>query len=941
MTDKENPNQLHLPQTSFAMKANLSSREKEFLAYWTKMGLYQKRSALRKDKKKFVLHDGPPYANGMIHLGHAVNKILKDIVCKSHFLDGYDTPYVPGWDCHGLPIEINVEKKTGKAGKDISAKAFREACRTYAGEQVALQKLAFERLGITGDFAHPYLTMDFSFEADTVRALKTLYEKGFVMQGFKPVYWCFACQSSLAEAEVEYQDKTSNAVYVSFPVIPGQPVIPAQAGIHNALEDFIEPRLRVDLNVVIWTTTPWTLPANQAVAVNPDLDYALITDEKNTFILADALVENFEKITQKTYRVIQSIKGIELEGIELKHPFQDRTVPIILGEHVTADAGTGAVHTAPAHGEDDFRVGKKYDLSLQSPVQGNGVFEAGDLPYSGKQVFKAEEDIIELLKTPHPSTASPTSPARGEVSLIHAEKITHSYPHCWRHKTPVIFRSTPQWFLNAQKLCAGAIPALQDIQWKPTWGRERMLGMLDDRPDWCISRQRTWGTPITIFIHKNTQAPHPRTAELMEAVAKLIEKEGIQAWFDCDAKTLLGDEADHYDKVTDILDVWFESGVSHFAVLSQRPDLHFPAEVYLEGSDQYRGWFQSALLTAIGLEGKAPYKNLITHGFTIDEKGQKMSKSIGNVIAPEKVVDTLGADILRLWIASTDYTADMSLSDEILKRCSESYRRIRNTARFLLSNLYDFTYESEHVKNDELLVFDRWILVQAQQYQQEIIEAYRTFNFHIVVQKIQYFASIVLGSFYLDVIKDRLYTVNGIARRSAQTVLYHLMEAMVRWMAPILSFTAEEIWQAMPAGRSESVHLESWYEGLESVSLSPLFSAEEITQLISLREQVNKSIEEARQAGLVGSALETEITLNVSAKIFALLQKMENELKFFFISSKVILKEGHALQINVQKIPYEKCDRCWHRCPEISETQKICHRCETNLHKDGEVREMI
>ena len=920
---------LNLPKTDFAMKADLSQREPTMLAHWQNMGLYEKRQALRKGAEKFVLHDGPPYANGAIHLGHAVNKILKDIVCKSQFLNGKDTPYIPGWDCHGLPIEVNVEKKIGKAGDKVSDKLFREACRQYASEQVDIQRNDFKRLGILGDWDNPYLTMDFKFEADTIRALKILIEKDYLKQGFKPVYWCFACQSSLAEAEVEYADKKSPSIDVKFKVKD-----------HAAfLKAFSAKDLgHGDISVVIWTTTPWTLPANYGVALHPELDYALVQVNNERIVLARDLVEkNMERYEITDYKILGSAKGEMFEGLKLQHPFYDRESVIVLGEHVTTDAGTGAVHTAPAHGEDDFRIGKRYHLSHDSPVMGNGLFAEGTEFFAGENIFKANEHVIEVLKEKN--------------TLVKSIEITHSYPHCWRHKTPVIYRATPQWFLDAKKLSDEIFTKgdndkdiLQGIKWKPEWGQERMLKMLEDRPDWCISRQRTWGAPITLFVHKTTQALHPHSWELMEEVAKLVEKSGIQAWFDLSTETLLGKEADDYDKVTDVLDVWFESGITHYAVLEKRPELHFPAQVYLEGSDQYRGWFQSSLLTSVGIHDKAPYETLITHGFTVDEHGRKMSKSIGNVIAPEKIIKTYGADVLRLWIASTDYSTEITLSEEILKRTSETYRRIRNTARFLLSNLYDF--EPDHaVKNDDMLKLDRWSVSWTRRSQNIIEKAYNNFDFHIVVQEIHNFCSLTLGSALLDIWKDRLYTCKstGLARRSAQTAIFYITEALVRWIAPILSFTADEIWKNIPGERAESVHLTKWWiqdhENLLWINDDSKSEDNIAYRVVVMRDHVNKAIEEARNRGEIGSGLEAEVIMFIPKKTCALLREYEDELKFVFIVSKVTLIEENIVnRIEVKKYDHPKCDRCWHRCPEVTETKTICDRCELNLNGAGEVR---
>ncbi len=795
MTDYKNT--LNLPKTAFPMKANLTQREPKMLQYWQDIELYAQRQQLRQDAEKYILHDGPPYANGAIHLGHAVNKILKDIVCKSKFYNGYATPYVPGWDCHGLPIEINVEKKLGKPGVKVSTKEFRQACRQYADKQMQGQREAFKRLGVLGEWDNPYLTMNYSFEANVMRAFKAIVAKDYLTQGFRPIHWCFACQSSLAEAEVEYQTKTSPSIDVKFTIIDEE----------RFLQEFnAKDKGTGSIAVIIWTTTPWTLPANYAVALHPQLEYALVQVGNERWVLAAEMVtQTMQRYEIEDYVVLAKTKGKQLFNEKLQHPFFDRTALIIEGDHVTTDAGTGAVHIAPAHGEDDFRISKAYNLPIESPVQANGVFKEGTPYFAGEHVFKANEHIITVLAEQH--------------KLVQAVEYEHSYPYCWRHKTPVVFRATPQWFINLQTLSYDALAVLGRIGWHPTWGKERMAKMLEGRPDWCISRQRVWGVPLPLFTHKETQALHPNTVELIEQVALQVEQQGVEAWFELDKASLLGADADDYVKANDVLDVWFDSGVTHYCVLQARDYLRLPADLYLEGSDQYRGWFQSSLLTSLAIEESPPYKNIMTYGFTVDGQGRKMSKSIGNVIAPDKVINTLGAEIIRLWAAATDNSSEMSVSEEILRRNADIYRRIRNTARFLLANLHDFDPQQNSVDVAEMVQLDRWIVGYARQLQADIIAAYEQFNFHVIVQKIQHFCSIELGSFYLDVIKDRQYTckTDGIARRSAQTAMYHILEALVRWIAPILSFTADEIWPFIPGERSASVHLEKWYQGFNMI----------------------------------------------------------------------------------------------------------------------------
>ncbi|MEH6604385.1 MAG: isoleucine--tRNA ligase, partial [Pseudomonadales bacterium] len=702
---------LNLPKTDFPMKANLANREPKFLEDWEKGDIYQKIRQVSAGREKFILHDGPPYANGDIHIGHAVNKILKDIIVKSKTMSGFDAPYVPGWDCHGLPIELNVEKKVGKAGVKVDASTFRSKCREYATKQVNGQREDFKRLGVLGDWDNPYLTMDFTFEANIIRTLGTIADKGHLHQGFKPVHWCMDCGSALAEAEVEYQDKTSPAIDVMFPAIDPDALSAAFGA-------------NVDAGaLVIWTTTPWTLPANLAVALHADLDYVLVSVQRAegdvVVVLAEALLEScLARYGAQAHSVLGRCKGQALEGLQLQHPFLQRHVPVILGEHVTTEAGTGAVHTAPGHGVDDFVVGKQYGLEVYNPVGSNGVFLPDTPIVAGQHVFKANAVIVELLQT--------------SGMLLNHSPIEHSYPHCWRHKTPIIFRATPQWFISMTSagLLPAAMNAVEQVEWIPEWGKARIESMMSSRPDWCISRQRTWGVPIALFINKQTAALHPETPRLIEEVAKRVEQNGIDAWFDLEIAELLGDEADQYDKVTDTLDVWFDSGVTHACVLRQREGLSFPADLYLEGSDQHRGWFQSSLLTSVAANGVQPYKQVLTHGFTVDADGRKMSKSVGNVVAPQQIMKTLGADILRLWVASADYRNEMTVSDEIFKRTADSYRRIRNTARFLLSNLEGFDPTENLVPAADMLALDRWAVDLAARLQDEIDEAYNSYQFH-------------------------------------------------------------------------------------------------------------------------------------------------------------------------------------------------------------------
>ena len=783
---------LNLPKTDFPMRGDLAKREPAMLKQWQDMDLYNKVREVSKGRKSFILHDGPPYANGSIHIGHAVNKILKDIIVKSKTVSGFDAPYIPGWDCHGLPIEHKVEQLIGKAGTKVSYKEFRAKCREYAYTQIEEQKKDFIRLGIMGDWENPYLTMNFQTEANIVRALGKIAENGHLVKGFKPVYWSVVGGSALAEAEVEYQDKTSLSLDVRY----------APQDEAALLAKFSDVEGEGKVSVVIWTTTPWTLPASQAVSVHPEFNYALVEVDmglgKERLIVAEDMVASvMSRYGVADFRIVGRTLGAELAGTVLNHPFLERDIPVILGEHVTTEAGTGCVHTAPDHGVDDFNVGRENGIGTINLVQDNGVYSDAAGEFAGLHVYKVDGAVLEALNRNN--------------ALVFESKIFHSYPHCWRTKTPLIFRATPQWFISMTKegLLDAAKHAVEGVKWVPSWGQNRMEGMLNNSPDWCVSRQRTWGVPIALFINKETQELHPETPRLIEEVAKRIEQEGIDAWFEMEAEALLGADAEKYSKVTDTLDVWFDSGVTHYSVIDQRDELSFPADLYLEGSDQHRGWFQSSLKTSIAIRGVPPYKQVLTHGFTVDGDGRKMSKSLGNVLSPQKVMDTLGADIIRLWVAATDYTTEMTVSDEILKRVADSYRRIRNTARFMLSNLSGFNPATDMVPSSDMIALDRWIVDRAALLQKELNKAYNEYQFHTVNQKIQNFCSVDLGGFYLDVIKDRQYTTqkDSLARRSAQTALYHVMEAFTRWIAPILSFTADEIWQTLPGERSESVFL--------------------------------------------------------------------------------------------------------------------------------------
>ncbi|OFZ67888.1 MAG: isoleucine--tRNA ligase [Betaproteobacteria bacterium RBG_16_56_24] len=957
---------LNLPDTPFPMRGDMARREPQMLARWQAQQRYQKIRAAKLGKPKFILHDGPPYANGDIHIGHAVNKILKDIIVKSKTLSGFDAPYVPGWDCHGLPIELQVEKKHGKA---IPPAQFRALCRAYAREQIERQKKDFIRLGVLGDWDHPYMTMDFKTEADIMRALGTIYERGYLYQGYKPVNWCLDCQSALAEAEVEYEDKSSPAIDVGFEVKD-----------RHALGKIFGVSLPGDAKAyaVIWTTTPWTLPANQAVCVHPDLQYDLIKTPNGYLILATDLAApclsryQLGGSNDRGDGMAATCMGAALEGLPLQHPFYDRSVQIICGGHVTLEAGTGLVHTAPAHGLDDYFVGQKYNLPADNPVGDDGKFAANLPLVGGLFVWKANDVVIAALQD--------------SGHLLHLEKVQHSYPHCWRHKTPIIFRSTPQWFIGMdfrgqrtedgrqnqslamEKLVQerrehGAAPAHQEgsslrdlancavekTEFFPAWGRARLEAMVRNRPDWCVSRQRNWGVPMPFFMHRETGQLHPRTPELLEQVAQRVEQDGIEAWFDLNSVDLLGEEAAHYRKLGDTLDVWFDSGTTHASVLRRRAELRsassdYLADLYLEGSDQHRGWFQSSLLTGCAINGRAPFNALLTHGFVVDGNGHKMSKSKGNVIAPQKIFDTLGADILRLWTASTDYSGEMTISDEILKRVVESYRRIRNTLRFLLANIADFDAQKHAMPAEQLLEIDRYALSRMHALQQEIKGFYADYEFHLVAQRLHGFCSEELGGFYLDILKDRLYTAgeNSTARRSAQNALYHIAHALTRLIAPILSFTGEEVWEVLSGKNDESVFLGEWYPLPD-----PDMDGETISAWLKIedwRGRVNKQLEEARAAGLIGSALAAEVDVYVSGADYDILARLGEDLRLVFITSRATVHrvateaEQH---IDVSASLHDKCERCWHYREDVGSDANhptICGRCVSNLFGSGEAR---
>lgn len=933
---------LNLPDTAFPMKAGLPQREPQILQRWDSIGLYQKLREIGKDRPKFVLHDGPPYANGKIHIGHALNKILKDMIVRSKTLSGFDAPYVPGWDCHGLPIEHKVEVTHGK---HLTADRTRELCREYAAEQIEGQKTEFIRLGVLGDWDNPYKTMNFANEAGEIRALAEMVKQGFVFKGLKPVNWCFDCGSALAEAEVEYADKKSQTIDVAFPVADESKLAAA-----FGLASLAKPAA-----IVIWTTTPWTIPANQALNIHPEFKYALVDTGERLLVLAEELVESCLKRYNLEGSVIATAQGSALELINFRHPFYDRLSPIYLADYVELGAGTGVVHSSPAYGEDDFVTCKRYGMvndDILTPVQSNGVY-VESLPFFGGQfIWKANPAIVDKLS---------------EVgALMHTETINHSYMHCWRHKTPLIYRATAQWFVGMDKqpstgepLRERALKAIEDTKFVPAWGQARLHSMIANRPDWCISRQRNWGVPIPFFLDKQTGELHPRTVELMEEVAKRVEKEGIEAWFKMDAAELLGDEAGQYDKITDTLDVWFDSGTTHWHVLRGSHDIGHAtgprADLYLEGSDQHRGWFHSSLLTGCAIDNHAPYRELLTHGFTVDENGRKMSKSLGNTIEPEKVNNTLGADILRLWVSATDYSGEMAVSEQILQRSADAYRRIRNTARFLLSNLSGFDPARDLLAAEDMLALDRWAVDRTLLLQRELEEHYGEYRFWNVYSKIHNFCVQELGGFYLDIIKDRQYTTgaNSVARRSCQTALYHISEALVRWIAPILAFTADEIWQYLPGERNESVMLNGWYQGLSELPADAELDRAYWDRVMAVKAAVNKELENQRSAKVIGGNLQAEVTLFAEEGLTADLNKLGDELRFVLITSAAsvvpfvqapadaVTTEVEGLKLKIVKSGHAKCGRCWHFRADVGshpEHPEICGRCVDNLSGEGEVR---
>jgi isoleucyl-tRNA synthetase len=961
---------LNLPDTSFPMRGDLARREVGWVAEWQANKVYEKIRAACKGRPQFILHDGPPYANGDIHLGHAVNKILKDIVVKSKTMAGFDAPYVPGWDCHGMPIEREIEKQHGK---NLPVEKTLSLCRAYATEQIARQKKDFMRLGVLGDWEHPYTTMDFKIEADEIRTLGKLLEKGYVYRGLKPVNWCFDCGSALAEAEVEYADRTDFAIDVGFAFAEPEKV--AQAFGLAALP--VPGHGPTGGHIVIWTTTPWTIPGNQALNVHPEFDYALVQTDRGMIIVANEIlmrggVDSVSSLPPPTSelnalaspllhkygitdaKVIGITKGKALENIKFRHPFYDRLSPVYLGDYVTLEQGTGIVHSAPAYGVEDFESCRRYgmlDEDMLTPVIGDGKY-VSTLPFFGGQmIWEANPHIVEKI--------------REAGALFHAEKYLHSYMHCWRHKTPIIYRASTQWFAAmdtppgyegkrpAGTLRETALTGIANTQFFPAWGRARLQGMIANRPDWTLSRQRQWGTPMPFFVHMESNELHPRTLELLEAVAKRVEQGGIEAWHTLDAKELLGPDIAHYMKIKDTLDVWFDSGATHQTVLGgpdgrttgagQRGhDLRFPADMYLEGSDQHRGWFHSSLLSSCMLNGVPPYKSLLTHGFTVDSEGKKMSKSMQNTLAPRKISDTLGAEILRLWIAATDYSGELAISDEILKRVVEAYRRIRNTLRFLLANTADFDPVKHTMPIAGWLEIDRYALALTAQLQANVAADYARYEFHPIVSKLQTFCSEDLGGFYLDILKDRLYTsgTESKARRSAQNALYQIAQCLLRLMAPVLSFTAEEAWKTLHP-TDPTIFIHTW-DALPEVDGAPAL-LEKWNKLREVRGEVQKLLENQRAAGNIGSSLQANVEIAAGGERYKLLSGLGDDLRFVFVTSQAAVKQvaDDAAAINTVPSKQPKCERCWHYRADVGADAAhadLCGRCVSNLYGTGEVR---
>ena len=920
---------LNLPKTDFPMKANLAKREPEMLAAWEATGIYRQIIQRAKGRPKYILHDGPPYANGNIHIGTALNKILKDFIVKSKFMTGFNSHYVPGWDCHGLPVEHEVEKGLGAKKADLSIVEIRRRCREYAAKFVGIQKEEFKRLGVFGEWENPYLTMNFEYQATIVREFGKFLLDGSVYKGKKPVYWCPTCKTALAEAEVKYEDLRSSSIYVKFKMVSAPFHLTADGNGENIWDRL--PSLKgKPVYVIIWTTTPWTIPANLAIALHPDFTYAAVDVGGEVFILAEGLLEEvMKKFGIKTYKVLEKFPGKKLEGLKARHPFLDRDSLIILASYVTLDTGTGCVHTAPGHGQEDYESGVQYGLDVYSPVDDDGRFTPDVLFFAGQFVFDANNAVNKKL---------------AEVgALLKEEMMVHSYPHCWRTNDPIIFRATEQWFISMDKkgLRQNALKAIGEVTWIPPWGRDRIYGMIENRPDWCVSRQRAWGIPITVFYCSACDQPIV-SQQVIDHIVRLFAEKGADIWFEDGTNHLLpkGIQCPEcggkdFRKETDILDVWFDSGVSYAAVLEKRKELEFPASLYLEGSDQHRGWFHSSLLTSVGTRDRAPYFSVLTHGFVVDGEGKKMSKSAGNVIAPEEVINQLGADVLRLWVAAEDYKDDIKISNEILKRLADSYFRIRNTYRFLLGNLYDFHPDKDRVPYCDLHEMDRWALHRLQKVIARIREAYERFEFHVVYHSVQNFCAVEMSALYFDILKDRLYTFpsSSRGRKSAQTALYEILKTLTCLMAPILSFTSEEVWKYLPQGpeKAESVHLTS-FPKVQGEYLDEALS-ERWERIWEIRALVTKALEEARREKVIGLSLDAQVHLHLPEKVFSFLKSYEKDLRAIFIVSSVTLRRAgdeKEMKVEVLRAEGKKCERCWNYEVSVGqhpEHQAICERC--------------
>lgn len=921
---------LNLPETEFPMRAGLPEREPEFLKYWEENKIYEKKQELHAGHKKFVLHDGPPYANGKIHMGTALNKILKDIIMKYKYAQGFDTPYVPGWDTHGMPIEHAAIKNLGLNRHELDTLVLRKECHDYALKWIDEQRTDFKRLGVLGDWDHPYITMTHDYEAVQIHVFGEMAKKGYIYKGKKAVYWCPHCETALAEAEIEYGEEKSPAIFVKMPLVKDNGMLPEATQGKPAY-------------IVIWTTTPWTMPANVAIALHPDFEYAWVECEGEILFMAKEMLEAVGKVCKKDLsNIIGTCKGKDMEYAECRHPFEtiDRKSLVVLADYVTLEAGTGCVHTAPGHGADDFETGVRYNLPIICPVDGSGKLtaEAG-ADFAGMFVFDANVPIIKYLA--------------GLNRLFGKENIRHQYAHCWRCKNPIIYRATEQWFASVDGFREEALNAIaNDVQWIPSWGEARIHNMVADRHDWCISRQRVWGVPIPIFYCEDCNE-HLVNDDTINAVADLFAKEGSDAWWAHSAEEILPQGTKcpkcggtHFRKESDIMDVWFDSGSSHAAVCKTRPELAWPADMYLEGSDQHRGWFQSSLLTSVATEGKAPYRAVLTHGYVVDGEGRKMSKSVGNTVAPQEVIAQYGADIIRLWAASSDYKADIRISKEILKQLSEVYRKIRNTIRYILGNTNDFNYETDKVEFKDMLELDRWALMHMQLLKKEVSAAYESYDFHVLYHAIHNFCSVEMSSYYLDILKDRLYAykADSFERRSAQTAMYEIMLDLVVMIAPVLSFTMEEVWQFMkkPASMPESVFMMPWPECKEEYIDEALESKWD--NFIEIRSEITRVLEGARRAKTIGHSLDAKVELHATGEALAILRSVEGDLATLLIVSQAKLVEGLAggveatgredLKVTVQAAEGEKCERCWIYSDTVgkdAEHPTVCARCAAAL----------